>query len=131
MVVLTNQDATGTGSQISQGIVAQLLKADQTVDQKADSVVKKILIDLSTGQIDRSLFTDNANAYFTDQAIKDFQATIAPLGDLQDVRPLAASGRGGMMFRSYSARFAKKGLRISVFEMPDGKIEQYLITGAE
>ncbi|HJX85364.1 MAG TPA: serine hydrolase domain-containing protein, partial [Candidatus Angelobacter sp.] len=131
VVVLTNQDAVGTGSQISQGIVAQLLKAEQTVDQKADSVVKKILVDLSTGQIDRSLFTDNANAYFTDQAIKDFQATIAPLGDLQDVRPLAASGRGGMMARGYSARFAKKGLRISVFEMPDGKIEQYLITGSE
>jgi D-alanyl-D-alanine carboxypeptidase len=131
VVVLTNQDAVGTGSQISQGVVAQLLKAEQTVDQKADAVVKKILVDLSTGKVDRSLFTDNANFYFTDQAIKDFQATIAPLGDLQDVRPLAASGRGGMMFRGYSARFAKKGLRISVFEMPDGKIEQYLITGSE
>ena len=131
VVVLTNQDAVGTGSQISQGIVTQLLKSQQTVDQKADGVVKKILVDLSTGQIDRSLFTDNANAYFTDQAIKDFQATIAPLGDLQDVRPLGASGRGGMMARGYSARFAKKGLRISVFEMPDGKIEQYLITGSE
>lgn len=131
VVVLTNQDAVGTGSQISQGIVAQLLKSQQTVDQKADGVVKKILVDLATGKIDRSLFTDNANAYFTDQAIADFQATIAPLGDLQDVRPTGASGRGGMMARGYSARFAKKGLRISVFEMPDGKIEQYLITGSE
>ncbi len=131
VVVLTNQMAVGTASQISQSIVAQLLKTQQTVDQKADNIVTKILIDMATGKIDRSLFTDNANAFFTDEALKDYQATIAPLGDLQDVRPLGASGRGGMMARGYSARFAKKGLRISVFEMPDGKIEQYLITGSE
>ena len=50
---------------------------------------------------------------------------------LEEFRPLAASGRGGMMARGYVAKFTKKGLRISVFQMPDGKIEQYLITGAE
>ena len=35
---------------------------------------------LQQGKIDRSLFTDNANAYFTDQALKDYAGSLGPSG---------------------------------------------------
>ena len=36
-------------------------------------------------------------------------------------------GRGGMMFHGYRATFSKQTLSITTFEMPDGKLEQYLV----
>jgi hypothetical protein len=33
-----------------------------------------------------------------------------------------------MTYRAYRAKFADKVLSISTFEMPDGKIEQYLVS---
>jgi D-alanyl-D-alanine carboxypeptidase len=131
VAVLTNQDAVGTAGQISQGIVAQLLKKEQSADQKADGLVRKVLESLARGEIDRSLFTDNANFYFTGQALKDYAGTMAPLGALEDVRQVNRSLRGGMIYRGYSAKFAQKSLSISIFQMPDGKFEQYQITGEE
>jgi hypothetical protein len=35
--------------------------------------------------------------------------------------------RGGMTHRSYRAEFEKKTVRLNVYVMPDGKIEQFLV----
>ena len=42
--------------------------------------MRKVYDGLQQGKIDRSLFTDNANAYFTDQALKDYADSLGPLG---------------------------------------------------
>ena len=39
----------------------------------------------------------------------------------------ATAGRGGMTFRDYSVVFANRTLQVTIYEMPDGKIEQYLV----
>ena len=44
---------------------------------------KKIFDGLQHGTIDRTLFTDNANAYFSEEAVKDFAEGLAPLGTPQ------------------------------------------------
>jgi hypothetical protein len=41
---------------------------------------KNIFDGLQHGTIDRSLFSDNANAYFSEQALQDFASGLAPLG---------------------------------------------------
>jgi len=111
--------------------VARLLKNEQTADQKTDDVVRKTLEGMAKGQIDRSAFSDNANAYFTDQALQDYSASIGPLGVIQEFHNVSASLRGGMKFRYYLAKYAQKTLAISTFQLPDGKLEQYLITAQE
>jgi D-alanyl-D-alanine carboxypeptidase len=89
---------------------------------------RKVLEKLQRGKIDRSLFTDNANSYFDQQALQDFTSSLSPLGASQDFQQTTEHLRGGMTYRAYRAKFADKVLSISTFEMPDGKIEQYLVS---
>src|SRR5712671_6432138 len=77
--------------------------------------------------IDRSLFTSNANAYFSDQALKDFQSSLGPLGTPTGFAQTRTSLRGGMTYRSYRVTFPNRVLRVWTYEMPDGKLEQYQV----
>src|SRR2546427_13310672 len=88
---------------------------------------KKIFEGLQKGTVDRSLFTDNANAYFSEQALKDFASGLAPLGTPQSFTQVSQGLRGGMTLRVYLIRFDQKVLRAWTYEMPDGKLEQYQI----
>jgi CubicO group peptidase (beta-lactamase class C family) len=129
IVVLTNQDAAEASGLIARGISEQLLQAAS--DPKEDALVTRVMQDLAQGKIERSLFTDNANAYFNDQALQDYAASISPLGALQAVKQNSTSLRGGMTYRNYVAKYAKRGLTLSIYEMPDGKIEQFIVRPAE
>jgi CubicO group peptidase (beta-lactamase class C family) len=129
VVVLTNMDATGASGQIATRI-ANLLFA--TSDNTATTALaQKIFEGFQKGQIDRSLFTSNANAYFSDQALKDFASSLGPLGKAQEFTQASQSLRGGMTLRRYRIRFPNKTLNATTFWMPDGKIEQFQIAAAE
>jgi hypothetical protein len=82
---------------------------------------KKIFDGLQHGTIDRSLFTDNANAYFSEQAVKDFASGLAPLGTPQSFVQASQDLRGGMTLRVYIIRFPQKILRAWTYEMPNGE----------
>ncbi|HEY3137567.1 MAG TPA: serine hydrolase domain-containing protein [Blastocatellia bacterium] len=127
VVVLTNQDAAGAASQIAHGIAPLLLVTDDPATAQKLEQARKIFEGLQRETIDRSLFTDNANSYFSEQALKDFAGSLAPLGMPQEFLQVRRSLRGGMVLRVYLIRFAKKTLRAWTFEMPDGKLEQYQI----
>jgi CubicO group peptidase (beta-lactamase class C family) len=129
VVILTNQDAAEASGVIARGIAEKLLQSAS--DPKEDALVTRVLEDLGQGKIQRSLFTDNANAYFNEQALQDYAASLSPLGTLQAVKQNSTSLRGGMTYRNYQAKYAKKALTLSIFEMPDGKIEQFIIRPAE
>jgi D-alanyl-D-alanine carboxypeptidase len=127
VVVLTNQDAAGAAGLTARQIASLLLAPASSAGSKKLEQDRAILAGLQHGKIDRSLFTDNANAYFTGQALQDFAASLGPLGEPQDFAQTAERGRGGMTFRSYKVTFAKQVLTITIFEMPDGKLEQYIV----
>ena len=90
--------------------------------------MRKIFLDLQQGRIDRSLFTENANAYFSPQALQDFAASLAPFGEPLDFTQSGEQLRGGMIFRRYTAAFGARTLEITTYEMPDGKLEQFLVS---
>jgi len=127
VVVLTNQDAAEAASEIGNQVRALLVKAANPQDPKQDELMRKVYDGLQQGKIDRSLFTDNANSYFNDQALKDYASSLGPLGAPQEFNQTRSSGRGGMTARIYEVKYPKKNLVIIIYEMPDGKIEQYLI----
>jgi D-alanyl-D-alanine carboxypeptidase len=130
IVVLTNQDAADAGGAISSAIGPLLFETvDATIAPKT-AAARKIFEGLQKGTIDRSLFTDNANAYFSDVALKDFADSLAPFGAPQSFDQVQTGLRGGMTLHVYIARFANgKSLRAWTFEMPDGKLEQYQVAG--
>lgn len=127
IVVLTNQDAASASGAIANG-VAQLLFAtnDPATPAKLEQA-KKIFEGLQQGKIDRTLFTDNANAYFSEQALQDFASGLGPLGTPQSFTQASQGLRGGMTLRVYIIRFPQKVLRAWTYEMPDGKLEQYQV----
>jgi D-alanyl-D-alanine carboxypeptidase len=128
VIVLANQDAVNAGSQIAKKIAPLLFAGNTALVAEKVERARKILEQLQQGKIDRSLFTDNANSYFDQQALQDFAASLGPLGTSQDFQQTAEQGRGGMTYRAYRAKFAEKVLSISTYEMPDGKIEQFLVS---
>jgi len=128
VAVLTNQDAVSAAGQIAQSIAPLLLATDDPATPQKLEQAKNIFAGLQQGTVDRSLFTDNANAYFSEQALKDFASSLAPLGTPQQFVQVNQGLRGGMTLRSYRIRFANgKILRAWTYEMPDGKLEQYQI----
>jgi hypothetical protein len=127
VVALSNQDAAGAASGIAHGIVPMLFTVDDPTTPAKTEQARKILEGLQKGTIDRSLFTSNANAYFSETALKDFATGLASLGPLQDFTQTGRGLRGGMISRNYRARFASRTLRAWTYEMPDGKLEQYQI----
>ena len=127
VVVLTNQDAAEAASEIGSQVRAAMLQAENPQDPKQDALIRKVYDGLQQGKIDRSLFTDNANAYFTEQALKDYASSLGPLGAPQSFGQSNVSARGGMMERIYEVKYPTKNLVIIIYEMPDGKFEQYMI----
>ena len=124
IVVLTNQDAAGASGAIAGGIAPLLFETADAATPAKLTQAMKIFDGLQHGSIDRSLFTDNANAYFSEQAVQDFASSLGPLGTPQSFVQASQSLRGGMTLRVYIARFPQKTLRVWTFEMPDGKLEQ-------
>ncbi len=131
IVALTNQDAVDAAGRITRGIANKLVAFEGATDPKNEELARKILAQLATGKIDRSLFSDNCNAYFNDTALKDYAATLAPIGQLENLRQASARLRGGMSFHNYVAKFAKKTLGISMYQLSDGKVEQFLLSAQE
>ena len=127
VVVLTNQDAARAADQIANGITPLLVASNDPATPAKQEQARKIFAGLQNGSIDRSLFTDNANAYFSEQALKDFAAGLGPLGMPQEFVQERQDLRGGMTLRVYRVKFAQKTLRAWTYEMSDGKLEQYQI----
>jgi hypothetical protein len=127
IVVLTNEDGVNLIGPLTQQIAGMLVDPENASAEKLDQQVRSILEGLQTGQIDRSLFTDNANSYFNDLALADYRTSLAGLGKLQILSRTASQGRGGMTYIGYRAHFEKNTVLLSIYVRPDGKFEQFLV----
>lgn len=135
IAVLTNEVASGAASEIGSQLSALLLPGAVTPEAAPDAVaaaLPAILADFASGKIDRSLFTANCNAYFSAEAVRDFAATLSPLGMVHSVYRTQTDLRGGMRFAAYRVVFASgTTLIMDTYTLPDGRFEQMLITGKE
>jgi D-alanyl-D-alanine carboxypeptidase len=125
VTVLTNDMPTAAAPEIGNKIVRLLFPAEQPSGSERDQRVRKVFEQLQQGTLDRSLFTADGNSYFTAQALKDFAASLAPLGAPLEFTRTGQEQRGGMTFFSYRARFNQQKFAVLVREMPGGKFEQY------
>ena len=131
VAVLTNLDATSASEQIAGRITPLLFATTDPATQAALDQARAIFAGLQKGKIDRTLFTSNANAYFSDQAVADFASSLGPLGTPSEFTQTRQSLRGGMTLRSYRLKFPQKTLRLWTFTMPDGKLEQLQVAAME
>jgi D-alanyl-D-alanine carboxypeptidase len=129
IAVFANMDA-GAPTEIISGVVPLLLinrtDSDPDMPQKLDQA-RKIFDSLQHGALDRSLFTEDAKSYFDEQALKDFAASLGPLGRPQEFVQTEHSVSNGLISRSYRVKFANQTLAAHTFEEQTGKLEQYVI----
>jgi hypothetical protein len=104
-----------------------LLQPSKPDTELRDTAVRKILEGLQNGQIDRTLFTANANSYFAETALNDYRNSLLPLGKLILLSRDSETLRGGMTHLSYRARFDHDTVRLNIYVTPDGKFEQFLV----
>ena len=129
IVVLVNAWFGNAHDQIARGIT-DVLHPPAAGDEQAVAFARGIYDQLRAGRIDRSLLTEDANYYFTDQVLRDYGASLGPLGDPQT---FAAAGparlRGGFVNRNYTLSFPGRQLTIVTYAEPGerGKIEQFLV----
>jgi D-alanyl-D-alanine carboxypeptidase len=125
VTVLVNQDAIDASGAIATKVATLLFAADNVKAREARA--REVLIGLQGGRIDRSLFTDNANSYFSETALADLASSLGPLGAPLEVTQQRQSDRGGLTYRNIEAKFASKTLEIWERDMPDGRIEQFQV----
>jgi CubicO group peptidase (beta-lactamase class C family) len=128
VAVFSNEDCVSVSSPLLRQIIALAFGPPPAPADRATKEAQTILEELMEGRIDRSLFTANANSYFTGTALRDCRNSLRRLGKLQSVTAAGENQRGGMTHRSYRAQFEKETLGLNIYIAPDGKYEQFLVT---
>lgn len=124
VAVITNQSPGNASSDIARKISESLFAGDRKVREEKERQAKEIFMKLQAGSIDRSLFTDDGNSYFTDEAVKDFANSLGPLGAPQEFTQTGEQMRGGMSYRAYKVKCQQRNLDLWIRALPDGKIEE-------
>ena len=139
VVVLTNTWSSGAYTRIARDIARVILPQPPAPPQ--DAVVaaraaraRTVYDQLRAGRLDRALLTQNANYYFTPQAIADFHSSLAPLGEPTAFEPSGKPVlRGGFVIQGYTVKYPGRTLDLSTFYEPgaSGRIEQFLVNSGE
>jgi D-alanyl-D-alanine carboxypeptidase len=133
VTVLTNEDASSAAGALARQIAPLVLneaaaESSSAAEAKAaETRALKIFTGLQDGKIDRSELTALCDAYFTPEAVADFASSLKLLGLPTSFTQTAEEKRGGMTFRVFRADFGIRQLRVTIYEEPDGKLEQYLV----
>jgi len=125
VVVLVNEDSVEASGDIARKLADLLFREADAGKQEDQS--REIFAALQQGKINRALFTDNCNRYFTEQALQDFASSLGPLGSPTEFTQTFKQDRGGMTFRLFEVHFPQKTVEVWERIMPDGKIEQYQV----
>jgi CubicO group peptidase (beta-lactamase class C family) len=124
IIVTTNGDWADPGDLT--GRIAFLVLPPKPEEARA----KAVFTGFQNGTIDRSLFTDNGNAYLTPQVLADLKASLGPLGPVWLIELEKESKRGGMVTRHWKILSGDKRLAAVERGYPDGKLEQFMVTEA-
>jgi CubicO group peptidase (beta-lactamase class C family) len=129
VVVLTNDDAGYAAGDIAQKIAPLLFPQEDNTKEEQQAL--RIFQDFQKGRIDRALFSDNANFYFSDSSLKDLAAGLKRLGKPLSFTQTFRQERGGMTYRAFVVKFKDKTLQIGQRTLSDGRIEQYQVSASE
>ena len=95
ITVLTNEMASPAAGILANAISPLINGMRDASPSEAAKQAQAIFTGLQAGKLDRSLFTDYCNAYFSQQAVDDFRSSLAPLGTPASVTQTADELRGG------------------------------------
>jgi hypothetical protein len=133
VTVLTNEDASSAAGALGRKIAPLVLGGASGMEAASTdaAAAEKRALDIFTGlqdaKLERSQLTAYCDGYFTQEAVEDFASSLKPLGTPTSFKQSSVGKRGGMTFRVFNVDFPSRQLRVTEYEMPDGKLEQYLV----
>ena len=110
--------------------IARVIFPEPSGNTEALALARRVYGTLMKGTIDRSLLTPSANAFFTAAVLADYAASLGPLGEPTDFTPTGEALRGGMTIRGYRIRAGGVLLELTMMTLPDGKIDQFIVSRA-
>jgi phage regulator Rha-like protein len=125
--VLTNIDANLAAGSISEKLGDLLLKKISNEDASSLELAKGIFKNLQQGKLNRALFSENCNAYYSANAVQETRKNLAQFGSLKSFELSSTKTRGGMKIRRFTAVMTKKTLKIVVMTLTNGAIEQFTL----
>ncbi len=137
IIVMTNSWSGDAYSRIVRDVAKIVLPASAAQDGAVTAQAaraRSVYDQLRAGKLDRSLLTENANYYFTQQAIGDYRASLAPFGEPLSFEPDGKPVlRGGFVIQGYTIKYPGRTLDLSTFYEPgaNGRIEQFLVSPGE
>ena len=128
IIVLSNEDGIQLIEPLGNQLAQLVFLPSQPPESETETArVRAVLEGLRRGAIQPDQFTENARSYFNADALRDIRTSLAGLGPLKALTRSNEVFRGGMTYRSYRAQFIRKTVGLSVYVMPDGKFEQFMI----
>jgi CubicO group peptidase (beta-lactamase class C family) len=121
IIAVTNNDFASPDDVIAR--VATIVLKPNAAEARASAV----LDGFQHGAVDRSQFTDNANAYLTDAVLADQKTGLALYGAIRVLTLQKESNRGGMITRLWKLTMANGKLQVVERGYPYGKLEQFLV----
>jgi D-alanyl-D-alanine carboxypeptidase len=121
IIVVTNNDWAGPGDLVDRIAFTVLPRKPELARAST------LFAQFQQGQIDRSLFTDNANRFLDQAVLEEIRTGLAPLGPARLIDLMSESHRGGMVTRRWRIVCRDKRLEAVERGYPEGKVEQFVI----
>lgn len=136
LVVLTNgpgRAANAARAQLEKFLLAlpKDAAAPAAPDAAADASlaqVRTLFAQLQEGRPDRKLMTGDLSAYFTEEVVADYAASLGPLGTTLGIEPTYTEQRGGMTYRGYRVTAGDRKIGISTYFTANGLLDQFLVS---
>jgi len=127
IVVLTN-GTSGTSEKVTAEIEALLFSpVTDPAAPLALNKVRALFAQLQDGHPDRNMMSDELSAYFSEQVVADFAASLKPMGEVVSIVETRSDHRGGLAYRFFRIKTADKTVGVSTYFTPDGKLDQFLV----
>jgi D-alanyl-D-alanine carboxypeptidase len=130
--VIMTCNLEGGMSSLPNQIFALLLKARSNVPAvsgpSASETAKAIFAQLQKGQVNREQFSAEFNDYLTNEKVIGASKRLKQYGTPTKVDVINSSERGGMEVTTTRLVFSSGELRVLMYRMPNGKVEQFFVS---
>jgi CubicO group peptidase (beta-lactamase class C family) len=129
IAVMVNGNYGGSPHAVIANGIEKLLIAEPSGRPPAPNpreMTLRLMDQIGKGALDRSLLTDEANAYLSGQALADYQASFAQLGAPITIVRVGSQQAGGVTAVTGLAVWPKTKLIVNLRNRPDGKVEEFV-----
>jgi hypothetical protein len=130
VVLLANTEGANVG-ELHQTLLGLLLMPPASVPivngPPAIEVARSLFEQLQTGQLDRTLLSEELSIYYDDARVQAAAPRLAALGTPSSVTADRPRERGGMEVTTLTFTFAERSIKALLYRSPDGKVQEFLL----